>query len=1307
MRFINTILLTVCINFSYAQHLSLFELDKSEYPKIQAKFYAFNESNEQQTNLTISNSTIKENGAEQKLIEVINPKYSGPVRTSVVLTLDISGSMEGENMKISQAAANAIIDLIPLHQSEVAINSFDDINNINTDFTQNKKTLQEAVKRLTPDGGTSYDEGFNAPLTGALSLAKNGQYKKSIIFLTDGLGDARMEEIVQIAKANDITIYCVTINMRTPDVLREISTQTGGQYIEYVQSGEQGASAFSQFLFKEQELQPGIVKWNSASTCDMLKNVEFNSTVNTSKHNHVSYYIPDDKRNKLATLTPQVTFEDVKPNKTNLAKATFKAFGKKFKVVEVTSSNPNFKNYTPLPWTISPSANFNASFSYKADELKPATSIITMKVEGCYDIRLALDNGYKGDKNIPIIVTAPNGNETFYTNTDTIITWTGTKKESNVQLSFSPDNGKTWDVITESGNGLEHKWKVPNTPTETGLIKADLTDGVGITVGNEVLPAKKRSVDYIGVAFSHDGSRVIYRENSAAKGKLIVLETATGEVLYSESISEDMHPSWCDENGIVRCEYWRNRTARYFDIFSLKWMGDSPISEYTEGLNVLEGLATYYKKDTVSVLDMRTNKFLSKFYVKDGRSLCVSGKYAVVGNVNTGILTVWDYTTKQPVFKKKIEPLTITEAGISADGQFLAVGSTERYGAGGKGNERTDVFNIFSEEHLYTLTSANTHYGNVEVRGHTLFAMKDGKLVVADIRTGEVAGSIPIDCQFFNMDVAPNGNGLIVRPYVKDEKGNDVRYIIGTRKTLKVIGSDISDKSFRIIDSKLTVKNFDFGNVILSESKELLLQAALVHNHPNDLIVKNIKISGPADSDFTIISNVSKGTEIAQSHAMEIRFTPSETGARTAKLIIETERGNFISELTGSATVKPYSLSTEPVNLGATNVGTQISTKGYKTIKNTGSKGITILQVVLPTDEDQFTLVNTKAKVKPGASLTLELGFNAKYRGKVLSEVSVYTKNLGVIKVPIFAEGIAPREYLLSGKLLDRTNKNLIAGEIAIVDTAYTEDTIFKQQTTDGLFKLKLNNDRVYRAAGTSENYRPNSLIVGSNDVQNNDKYTLDVLLDPISNDSERTITGKVIDAISGESIEAKISYTNLDSKLKIGETTHSKSEEKYAFNVNKEVSLHMLVQAEGYLPAKIKISKDQMLGQKEYRQDFKLNAVHIGETTQLSNVLFVRSKAELLEQSYEPLDELVQYLLDQPEVSIELAGHTDNQGNADLNLKLSDDRVETIKLYLIDHGINKKRISGKGYGGSKPIASNNREATRKLNRRVEFILRK
>ena len=120
---------------------------------------------------------------------------------------------------------------------------------------------------------------------------------------------------------------------------------------------------------------------------------------------------------------------------------------------------------------------------------------------------------------------------------------------------------------------------------------------------------------------------------------------------------------------------------------------------------------------------------------------------------------------------------------------------------------------------------------------------------------------------------------------------------------------------------------------------------------------------------------------------------------------------------------------------------------------------------------------------------------------------------------------------------------------------------------------------------------------------------------------------------------------------------------------------------------------------------NFKLQPIEIGATVNLKSVLFQQSTPNLLPESNDELDLIVSFLKVNPKVEILLSGHTDNRGVHDHNVRLSQKRVERVKAYLVSKGISGKRIAGKGFGGLKPIAANDTEETRRLNRRVEFTI--
>ena len=105
-----------------------------------------------------------------------------------------------------------------------------------------------------------------------------------------------------------------------------------------------------------------------------------------------------------------------------------------------------------------------------------------------------------------------------------------------------------------------------------------------------------------------------------------------------------------------------------------------------------------------------------------------------------------------------------------------------------------------------------------------------------------------------------------------------------------------------------------------------------------------------------------------------------------------------------------------------------------------------------------------------------------------------------------------------------------------------------------------------------------------------------------------------------------------------------------------------------------------------------------------IKNLEFDFGKATIREHSYPSLDKVAQLLIDK-NFSLKLAGHTDNVGSDDANMRLSKDRAESIKAYLVSKGANASRIEATGYGKNQPIASNKTAKGRQMNRRVEFTL--
>lgn len=110
-------------------------------------------------------------------------------------------------------------------------------------------------------------------------------------------------------------------------------------------------------------------------------------------------------------------------------------------------------------------------------------------------------------------------------------------------------------------------------------------------------------------------------------------------------------------------------------------------------------------------------------------------------------------------------------------------------------------------------------------------------------------------------------------------------------------------------------------------------------------------------------------------------------------------------------------------------------------------------------------------------------------------------------------------------------------------------------------------------------------------------------------------------------------------------------------------------------------------------------------KTFTLNNVLFDTGKSTLRASSYKELNELVELLTLKKNIEIQLEGHTDSQGDDASNMKLSQERADAAKRYLISKGIDASRIVSIGFGETRPVATNDTAAGRQANRRTKVMI--
>ena len=204
-------------------------------------------------------------------------------------------------------------------------------------------------------------------------------------------------------------------------------------------------------------------------------------------------------------------------------------------------------------------------------------------------------------------------------------------------------------------------------------------------------------------------------------------------------------------------------------------------------------------------------------------------------------------------------------------------------------------------------------------------------------------------------------------------------------------------------------------------------------------------------------------------------------------------------------------------------------------------------------------------------------------------------------------------------------------------------------------------------------------------------------------------VSGNVYNLKTKEPLSALLIYETLPDGMEAGNGISSATDGSFKIVLPYDKNYSIRATADHFFAISENLNLDSLVkaGYKEIHKDLYLVPIEIGQVVRLNNVFFDFDKADLRSESYFELDRVVTLLKDNPGIEIEMSAHTDSKGSDDYNLKLSDNRAGSVREYIVSKGINASRIISQGYGETKPVAPNDTEENRQMNRRVEFKILK
>lgn len=199
-------------------------------------------------------------------------------------------------------------------------------------------------------------------------------------------------------------------------------------------------------------------------------------------------------------------------------------------------------------------------------------------------------------------------------------------------------------------------------------------------------------------------------------------------------------------------------------------------------------------------------------------------------------------------------------------------------------------------------------------------------------------------------------------------------------------------------------------------------------------------------------------------------------------------------------------------------------------------------------------------------------------------------------------------------------------------------------------------------------------------------------------------VKGRVYDAVTGKPLKAKFDLIDINSEDTIIQAMSNEKTGEYLVCLPLNRDYAFSASKKGYMFYSENFSLKGLSNRQEpYNLDIPLQPIKEMSTVVLKNIFFETNSFKLKNESKAELEKLIFFLSENPNVNIEIGGHTDNVGEQSYNKTLSTNRAKSVANYLISHSVSEKRLTYKGYDFSKPLKTNDTAEGRAKNRRTEF----
>lgn len=977
-HFILLILLTTSTN---AQLLHLYDVDIEAYPIINAKFYAIDENDKQITGLGKDDIIINEGFEQRPIMDLSCPPPNQSNEISTLLVIDISASMVGERIGWVRDAARYWAQEMDSLKEEAAIIGFSDEAVLYSDYRMNRFLLYEAIDEIETFGGTNYSNAFLTPKYGVIPMLRKAQYTPIVVFLTDGLGsdDFDKDSIIQAASEYGAIIYTISVGIKMPNSLKEISLRTGGQYFENANTREDIDRIYKLIRNFALNLQSCEITWMSEGCVigrkGLIEIPKYNLT------NEFDYQAPGPDLPEFEISDEQFLIFNCNRNQDRLI--TFTARKQDIEVFNVfkTGTGTNCRNFEielldrSTPFTLAKDESFQIRVTQNPQVAEFSFCEFTIDASSCLNNNFyAISNCLSSSPSISSIdILYPNGGEVLFAESNENVLWRRSLPESYLEVDYSTDAGNSWYEINSGDLGLSTNWKLPLVSSDECLVRVrQFSDAIGEKINS--INADSTSVFDLDwnpngnniAAVCSDSTIKVY--NPIMGFKLYQLQRLSGydEIRKAKWAPDGVRLLVIEGNKLV---IWNtlNKTYSEFSSFNnakeIDWSNDGKFIAVCG-----DNLAKIYDAiDGTEIIQIQESKNISSIKFSNNSQFFAYGtnketEYDVIKIRRAEELWTDNKIIILSAQENSNDLTSIESIDWSSDNSKLLVSTKDRLA------NSIEIWDFFSK----TLVHKNINEHSALINDiafnprNNLIASVDNGFKVS---IGEYNDQLKEYKSVYNFVSSKSNNAVSWSP-------DGSRIIVGssglkTEDLLNLYAVEIfplieatSDSLFSIITERLQCSSIDMGQSRINDTKEITITNWIEFNSEYKIRIDSILIQNDGDGKyFDLTSQETFPIKFNSQSQIEFlfSFTPREIRIYQAKIYIYSQFGKDSCLITGEG-VQPE-IEVNSIDFGEVLVD-EVEYSDKFAIKNSGTGDLTVSRIsIIGPHKTQFSLIDNNNEV--------------------------------------------------------------------------------------------------------------------------------------------------------------------------------------------------------------------------------------------------------------------------------------------------------------------------------------------------------